>query len=352
MQTYLDLDQCDWSRQEIKELSEKKDPESVALLSTLLTTRLEFGTAGLRGAMGGGYCRMNELVVIQASQGLCQYLSQTVPDAKEKGVVVAFDHRHNSKDFAQLAAAVFLSKGIKVYFYPSLAFTPLVPFAVVELGACAGIMVTASHNPKTDNGFKVYSGNGCQIISPHDKAIASSILENLVPWTWDKTLVSTSNLCIDPTKDMHSLYWKKLSSLSRNPSKVSSVVKVCYTPMHGVGLEFAMKAVESFNLAPMTVVPQQANPDPEFPTVSFPNPEERGALDLAMKHAELNSCQLIFANDPDAGTSMVLIKRSLCLCGMAARFKVMESFHWKSNWYFTSIICFGGTERCQSKAAL
>jgi phosphomannomutase len=293
---YISLDKSETGL-EMKQLAEEGNE---VLLKELLTNRIQFGTAGLRGEIGPGYSRMNDLVVIQATQGLLAYCLKTVADAKDKGVVIGHDHRHKSVSFAQLAAAVFLSKGFKVFYYPGLVHTPMVPFGVNQLGACAGIMITASHNPKQDNGYKVYWGNGCQIVPPVDEGIASAILENLVPWTWDKSLVNSSPLCSDPTEKMVKLYFEHLALQRQFPELKQAFVKVCYTPMHGVGLEFAKKAVSTFELADFVAVPSQMNPDPEFPTVKFPNPEEKGALDKAIDCALEYQCDIIFANDPDA----------------------------------------------------
>jgi phosphomannomutase len=196
---------------------------------------------------------------------------------------------------------VFLKLGYKVYYYPDLVHTPLVPFGVTYFGASCGIMITASHNPKQDNGYKLYWNNGCQIIPPHDSKIANLILQNLEPITWDYDLVKTSPLVQDPSSIIPE-YFKKLSSYSSfKDSNPQQNVKFCYTAMHGVGLDYARRAFEAFHLKPFVPVPLQADPDPEFPTVAFPNPEEgKGALKLAMETASGNNCSIILANDPDA----------------------------------------------------
>ncbi|KAJ3309024.1 Phosphoglucomutase-2 [Boothiomyces sp. JEL0838] len=296
VQEYLSLDQNPTTSQEIKSLFEKKD---FTTLKTLLTNRLEFGTAGLRAEMGSGYSRMNELTVIQATQGLYAHLHSTVPNLKDKGVVVGHDHRFNSDSFAKLTAAVFLSKGVKVYYLKGLVHTPLVPFTVTTTGAACGIMITASHNPKQDNGYKVYAANGCQIIAPTDKQVAQKILENLKPWTWDCDLVNTSKLVVETTEEFKEKYFARLAEIRHFPTK-SKNVKFLYTAMHGVGLEFAKKSFEAFNLPEFELCQEQVLPDPEFPTVKFPNPEEKGALDLAIKSADKVGAQIILANDPDA----------------------------------------------------
>ncbi|KAJ2996816.1 Phosphoglucomutase-2 [Globomyces sp. JEL0801] len=298
---YLKLDQNPITNAHIKLLVDEKDTVS---LNKLLSSRLTFGTAGLRAEMGSGYSRMNELTVIQASQGLCAYSLEIIPDFKSRGVVIGHDHRHNSDSFARLTAAVFLAKGVKVYYYPDLVHTPLVPYGVTHFNAGCGIMITASHNPKQDNGYKVYAGNGCQIISPHDKEIADRIMyfrKNLIPWTWDYKLVETSSLVTNPTSIIDK-YFEKLASMSHfGLQNNTQNVKFCYTAMHGVGLSFAQRSFKAFNLIDFYPTPEQMYPDPEFPTVKFPNPEEgEGALALAMENASRNDCAIILANDPDA----------------------------------------------------
>ncbi|KAI9206097.1 uncharacterized protein BJ171DRAFT_422329 [Polychytrium aggregatum] len=254
--------------------------------------------------MKAGYAFMNDLTVIQASQGLLRYLvaTLTTESVSAAGVVVGHDHRHNSDSFARLTAAVFLSQGVKVYYYPDLVHTPLVPFAVKTLGAVAGIMITASHNPKNDNGYKVYWGNGCQIIPPHDKGIASKIIENLVPWTWDYQLVETSSLCVRLGESIVKEYFDKIEKLCQHKEdNIASQVRICYTAMHGVGFEFAKRAFERFGLPTLIPTEAQVLPDPDFPTVEFPNPEEgKGSLALAFKTAEAHGAKVVFANDPDA----------------------------------------------------
>jgi phosphomannomutase len=160
------------SKSEVQALLDEKNVQE---LGNKFNSRVEFGTAGIRGQMSSGPACMNDLVVIQCTQGLCKYIQQDFPEAASKGVVIGYDHRgrdsHSSMSFAENAAAVFISQGIPVYFLTDLVCTPLVPAAIQQLGAAAGIMITASHNPKEDNGYKVYWGNGAQIISPHDTGV-------------------------------------------------------------------------------------------------------------------------------------------------------------------------------------
>eukprot|EP00286_Rhodomonas_abbreviata_P022225 CAMPEP_0181293842 /NCGR_PEP_ID=MMETSP1101-20121128/3279_1 /TAXON_ID=46948 /ORGANISM="Rhodomonas abbreviata, Strain Caron Lab Isolate" /LENGTH=325 /DNA_ID=CAMNT_0023398453 /DNA_START=25 /DNA_END=999 /DNA_ORIENTATION=+ len=277
-------------------------------LEAILGSRLQFGTAGLRGPMGPGYNRMNELVVMQTCQGLIRYMDSLDADAKNKGVIIGFDHRElgslSSKALARISAAVFLSQGYKTYLLEGFVPTPFVAFGVSHLGCAAGIMVTASHNPKADNGYKVYWNNGSQIVPPHDTGIASQIDANLKPWqTYDTTYagVEANALAHDVTYSIASAYYKALSKLSnQHQTNYTNPVKTVYTAMHGVGCHWVKQAFEEFGHRPLDAVPCQAEADPTFPTVKFPNPEEKGALDEAMKHADKQGATLILANDPDA----------------------------------------------------
>ncbi|XP_066935115.1 phosphopentomutase-like [Clytia hemisphaerica] len=298
---WLKWDKNEQTSSEIQNLLKMKDYEA---LSKCLLKRMEFGTAGLRSALGAGFSKMNDLTVIQASQGLCKYLIGQFEDIKERGVVIGHDARYGSHRFARLSAAIFLHCGIKVYLYSDIVCTPFVPFGVVKYNCVAGIMVTASHNPKEDNGYKVYYSNGAQIIPPHDKGISDSIMANLEPLatSWDEDIHKTSPLCIDPLDEVMNDYMKTIQTHChhRDVNKTSTY-NITYTAMHGVGERFEIEAFKAFSLKPFFTTPEQAKPDPDFPTVKYPNPEEgKGALTLAMKTAEANNSSFIIANDPDA----------------------------------------------------
>ncbi len=275
----------------------------------LLMTRLKFGTAGLRGPMGPGYCQMNELTVIQATQGLCAYLKQFHADKKaaDLSVAIGYDHRKygtlRSETFARLAAAVVVQSGMKAYLLQGFVATPLVPFTLGRYGCAAGIMVTASHNPKRDNGYKVYWQNGSQIVPPHDSGIHQCILDNLAPWAqYSAGTISQNPSCLDPTASVVEAYFEKVrSTLCQYPEEnKKAALKIAYTAMHGVGRPFTARAFKEFQLPPFIPVSQQCEPDPEFSTVKFPNPEEKGALDLAKAAARKAGATIVLANDPDA----------------------------------------------------
>lgn len=275
-------------------------------LEKRLRTRIAFGTAGLRGPMQAGFACMNSLTVIQASQGLAAYLLETEKETKRRGVVIGRDARHNSEKFAKLAATAFVAKGIKVWWYELPTHTPMVPFGVRELNAAAGIMITASHNPARDNGYKVYWSNGCQIIPPHDTGIANAILHNLKPVSWDTSVVDSPSLLVEGSLGLvREQYFKAIESAVQleegSKIEVDPKLRYVYTPMHGVGLRPMTMCMKKLGLASqMTVVEAQAHPDPDFPTVKFPNPEEKGALDLAISTADASGISLILASDPDA----------------------------------------------------
>ncbi|KAK0441176.1 uncharacterized protein EV420DRAFT_1730510 [Desarmillaria tabescens] len=297
---WLRMDKNETTRNEIQKLWDTGN-EAELEKRMRLTSKLTILCKGLRGRMEAGWSRMNDLIIIQASQGLCQYVLSHVRDAASRGVVIGHDHRHNSEHWAQLTAAVFLNSNVKVYLHRGLVHTPMVPFSVKKLNAACGVMITASHNPKQDNGYKVYWENAVQIIAPHDVGISESIKANLEPKTWDVASVTSSELCLDKTAEMKDAYFESLA-----PQKISLSggaafsVRFVNTSMHGVSEPFVSRAFKLFGLVPPTHVPEQQVADPDFSTVAFPNPEEKGALDLAMKTADKNNINYVLAQDPDS----------------------------------------------------
>lgn len=257
--------------------------------------RIAFGTAGLRAEMGPGFALMNILTVTQASQGLAKYVSEHVDNALERGIVIGYDHRHNSHAFAEETARAFAYLGFKIH-YLGQVHTPLVPYGISKLNASCGVMITASHNPAKDNGYKVYWENACQLIPPHDSGIAATIESNLAPWNGELPKLETIDL-------LPSYLSEVIDPLSEAVKLTSSQdYKIVYTPMHGVGLPAAYEVFKrlGINSERLVVVKEQAEPDADFRTVAFPNPEEKGALDLAIKYGNETGAQLIVANDPDA----------------------------------------------------
>lgn len=308
---WLRYDTCEETRREVEKLYDVKDWKE---LHKRMDMRITFGTAGLRGKMEAGFSRMNILSVRQASQGLAIYIREQFPN--NLSIVVGHDHRYNSRAFARTTIDTFLQFGFKVYDLNgeedgSFVHTPLVPFSVTHLGASVGVMITASHNPKMDNGYKVYYANGCQIIPPHDQLIDKAIEGSLVPLQVPKS--GTIEKCKEQMTEKYVSVIK--NSLLETVPEISTEPWFIYTPMHGVGLEIFEKIgndVLSFKKnSDYICVTEQQKPDPGFPTVSFPNPEEKGALDLAMKCADSHpNINLIVANDPDADRFSVAVRNN------------------------------------------
>lgn len=291
----------------VVERAQDGDAAATADLADRFDGTLQFGTAGLRGALGAGPNRMNRVVVIRAAAGLASYLLHRGPSTglPRPRVVVGYDARRNSDVFARDTAAVMTGAGVEALLLPSALPTPVLAFAVRELGADAGVMVTASHNPPQDNGYKVYLGgpgeDGAQIVPPADAAIATRIaaVGELadVPRPDDGwTLLGD---------DVHESYLDAAAAVATpgTPRDLSVVL----TPLHGVGGETAREALRRAGFDDVHLVAEQAEPDPAFPTVDFPNPEEPGAIDLALAAARERGADLVIANDPDADRCAVAV---------------------------------------------
>ena len=271
----------------VEEVEKGGDP---ADLRDRFSGTLEFGTAGLRGALGAGPNRMNRVVVIRAAAGLAAYLNDS--GVTHGSVVIGYDARHNSDVFARDTAEVMTGAGLKAYVLPRPLPTPLLAFAIRELGCAAGVMVTASHNPPQDNGYKVYLGDGSQIVPPADVEIARRIAA--VGPVADVPRGSTGKVVGEELVDT---YLDTVAELAVDGPRDLEIV---YTPLHGVGGTTVQRVLESAGFAEPLVVEEQEHPDPDFPTVAFPNPEEPGAMDLAMALASSRGADLVVANDPDA----------------------------------------------------
>ncbi|CAN5347961.1 phospho-sugar mutase [soil metagenome] len=264
-----------------------------AALIARFAGRLDFGTAGLRGELGAGPTRMNRVLVSQAAAGLAAFLLERDP---HPSVVIGYDGRHNSSMFARDTAELMQGAGVHAILLPRLLPTPVLATAVRTLRASAGVMVTASHNPARDNGYKVYLGgfdDGSQIVPPADAAIQAHILR-----------VAEGSVADLPRSADYAMAPETLiEGYIADTVRVAGVIEplsYVYTPMHGVGLETAAAVFDDAGFAAPILVPTQAHPDPDFPTVAFPNPEEPGAMDLAFAAAREASAELIIANDPDA----------------------------------------------------
>jgi len=274
---------------------------AAADLADRFAGRLEFGTAGLRGALGAGPNRMNRVVVLRAAAGLASYLKKNGAGAGDT-VVVGFDARHNSDVFAEDTAAVMVGAGLNAVVLPRPLPTPVLAYAIRHLGCVAGVMVTASHNPPEDNGYKVYLGDGSQIVSPADAGISAEI-------------DAVGALADVPRRDG----WRRLGDevLTSYVDAVAGLVedgprdlRIVYTPLHGVGGDTVETVLEQAGFAHPHVATAQRQPDPDFPTVAFPNPEEPGAMDLAMALAAEVRADVVLANDPDADRCAVAVPGS------------------------------------------
>jgi phosphomannomutase len=293
------------TRDELTALLERGD---VAELGERMNGSLEFGTAGLRGRVEGGSNRMNRAVVIRTTRGLARFLVDRDPDS-EQPVVVGRDARLSSAAFQDDTVAVLAAAGIVVRYFPEPVPTPLVAYAARALGARAAVVITASHNPPLDNGYKVYDGNGAQIIPPVDKDIAARI--EGVEQACDVPRLSGVYLSevAHPVPDgIFDRYLEEVAAI-RAPEAAASDQQIVYTPLHGVGGRFVVAALNHFGYQNIDAVPEQFPPDGRFPTVDFPNPEEPGALDLAIARATAGGADLIVANDPDTDRLAVAVAR-------------------------------------------
>jgi phosphomannomutase len=259
-------------------------------LAARFGARLQFGTAGLRGELGAGPNRMNRALVRRATAGLAAWLRSAGHDGP---VVVGRDARHGSADFAADTCEVLAAAGFSVRRMPRPLPTPMLAYAVRHLGCVAGVMVTASHNPPKDNGYKVYVGDGAQIIPPVDAEISAAI-DAVGPVSG---IALAGDGITDVGEDVIDAYLAGVQALSVAPARD---VRVVYTAMHGVGYELAARAFADAGFPPIIPVVEQVEPDPDFPTVAFPNPEEPGALDLSLTTAAREGGDLVIANDPDA----------------------------------------------------
>lgn len=260
---------------------------------------LEFGTGGLRGIMGVGTNRMNKYTVGAATQGLANYLKQQFPN-QEISVAIAFDSRNNSAYFADITADVLSANGITCHLFPELRPTPVLSFAVRYLHCQSGVMVTASHNPKEYNGYKVYWNDGGQLVPPHDKNVIAEVnkIKSLHDTKWQRNPDKVH--IIDSSLD--EAYLKLVHGLSLHPEAIAAQkqLKIIYTPLHGTGITMVPKALKMYGFENISIVKEQAVSDGNFPTVKSPNPEEKSALIMSIAQAEAEKADLVLATDPDA----------------------------------------------------
>ena len=273
---------------------------------------LEFGTAGLRGVIGAGTNRMNKYTVGKATQGLANFIVKN--NGQEKGVVIAYDSRIMSDVFSEQTALILNANGIKTYLFESLRPTPVLSFAVRELGCTSGIVITASHNPPEYNGYKVYWDDGAQITNPIDKGIMEEI-KNITDYsvikTMDKEEAMAKGLFNLVGKDVDDKYIEALKKQvlhSEIIKEVADDLKIVYSPLHGTGAMMAKRILSELGFKNVYVVEEQEKPDGNFPTVTYPNPEDPKAFELALKLAAEKDADIVLANDPDADRIGMFVK--------------------------------------------
>lgn len=275
------------------------DAENTTQLTDSFYKNLEFGTGGMRGELGVGSNRMNKYTVGAATQGLANYLNKCFTNEPIK-VAIAYDSRNYSPEFAKIAADILSANGITVYLYEELRPTPQLSFTVRELGCQSGIVITASHNPKEYNGYKVYWVDGSQVVAPHDKNIVSEVnaITNVkdIKFKGVKKRIKMIGLVLDRK------YLKAVKSIAVSPRviKKQKDLKIVFSSIHGTGITMVPPALKQLGFENVTIVQEQATPDGNFPTVVYPNPEEKEAMSLAIKKAQEIDADLVIATDPDA----------------------------------------------------
>lgn len=294
----------DAAKAEIRDLLQRGEYDAV---TDAFYRTLEFGTGGLRGIMGAGINRMNRYTLGAATQGLCNYLRKQFPGQTIR-FAIAHDSRINSAAFARVAADICSANGIEVYLFEALRPTPELSFAIRHLGCHSGANVTASHNPKEYNGFKVYWQDGAQVTPPHDKAIIDEV--NAIASVADIRFEGNPALIHMIGAEVDEAYLQMLQGLSVRPEVVARQrdLRIVYTPLHGAGITMVPSALKRFGFQHVSVVEAQATPDGNFPTVHSPNPEEKAAMQLALDQAKAQDADLVLATDPDADRVGVGIK--------------------------------------------
>lgn len=294
----------DATKDAVKELQQGDERQ----LQEAFYKNLEFGTGGLRGIMGVGTNRVNKYTIGMATQGFANYLKQSF--SGEISVAIAHDCRNNSKELASITANVFAANGLKVYLFEDLRPTPELSFAIRHLGCKGGVVLTASHNPKEYNGYKAYWDDGAQLVPPHDKNVITEVEKitdvNDVKWTGGEANIEIIG------KELDEAYLKMVKGLSIYPDliKEQADLKIVYTPIHGTGIKLVPQALEEFGFTNVTVVEEQSNPDGNFPTVEYPNPEERETMSIGLAKAKELDADILLGTDPDADRVGVGVKNN------------------------------------------
>jgi phosphomannomutase len=303
--TWMAADPDDRDRAELAGLLADASAESADELADRFAGRLQFGTAGLRGAIGAGPNRMNSATVTATTAALAGWLLNRDPSAAQAGVVIGHDARHRSDEFALQAARVLAGAGLRVHMLTGRMPTPFLAFAVRKLSAAAGVMITASHNPRSDNGYKLYLSDGAQIVPPADAEIETAIGE-LGPLSEVALAAADSPLISRPGDELAQGYLDAICAIAPPPAS-AAWLRFVYTPLHGVAGQLALRAFEQAGFPAPDIVEAQMRPDPDFPTLTFPNPEEPGTLDLALAQARRSGAELVIANDPDGDRLAVAV---------------------------------------------
>ena len=293
-------------KQEIQDLIDQK---SYTELTDSFYRDLEFGTGGLRGTMGAGSNRINKYTIGTATQGLANHLKKTYPGEKIK-VAIAHDSRNNADLFSRITAEVFSANGIHVYFFKALRPTPELSFAIRQLGCKSGVMLTASHNPKEYNGYKAYGADGGQFVFPEDKAVMDEVaaIKSIDEVKFNRVDANIEEL----GEDIDEQYLDKITQLSVSKEAIirQKDLKIVYSPIHGTGITLVPAALKRFGFENVILVDEQIKSDGNFPTVIYPNPEEKEALTLALKKAKDTDADLVLATDPDADRVGIAVKNT------------------------------------------
>jgi phosphoglucomutase len=291
------------------EIQDLLDRNETTALTDAFYRDLEFGTGGLRGIMGAGSNRINKYTIGTATQGLSNYLLKKYPGEKIS-VAIAHDSRNNSDVFAKVTADVFSANGIHVYFFDALRPTPELSFAIRRLNCKSGVMLTASHNPKEYNGYKAYGEDGGQFTSPDDKEVMQEVaaITDISQVKFDRVEENIEEI----GTAMDKLYLDEITKLSVSPEAIlrQNDLKIVYSPIHGTGITLAPKALAQFGFTNVTIVEEQSEPDGNFPTVVYPNPEEKEAMTLALQKAQEIDADLVLATDPDADRVGIAVKNN------------------------------------------
>ncbi len=306
VKTWLEGNYDEATKQAIRDMMDNNPEE----LNESFYRNLEFGTGGLRGIMGVGTNRMNKYTVAMATQGLVNYVKKSFASVKQCRVAISHDSRNHSREFAEITANVMASNGFKVYLFEDLRPTPELSFAVRHFGCQAGVMITASHNPKEYNGYKAYWEDGCQLVAPHDKNVIAEVMKIK---SLDDIKMDCGGENIEIIgENVDGIYLDRIEKNSLLPDVIKKQhdLKIVYSPLHGTGITLVPRILGKLGFTNVNIVREQSVPDGNFPTAKSPNPEEKAAMELAVKLARDIDADIVMATDPDADRVGVAVKRN------------------------------------------